>query len=129
MQIDLLAARGPKFATTGRTEHPASDRLGLAAHFPGKTFTRAIASFVNRLRISDRAATNSLPLIPMPPRRRNERPPPQGKSGFKGLPRTADPTVPEPTVRHRSRPPSDNPAEQKSPHHQARDTLQGDEGA
>jgi hypothetical protein len=129
MQIELLAAEGPKFGTPGRSPNPASDHRGPVMPFPGQIFTRAIASFVNRLRISYRAATNTVPLIPMPPRRRRERPSPQGQCGVKSLARAADSPVPEPTLRHRCKPPSSSPTQQKSPHHQARDTLQGDEGA
>ncbi len=129
MQIELLASKGPEFGTTCRMENPASDHRGLATHFPVKTFTRAIESFVNRLHIPFRAATKTVPLIPMPPRRRRERPSPQGQCGVKSLPRAADSPVLEPTLRHRCKLPSSGPTQQKSPHHQARDTLQGDEGA
>jgi hypothetical protein len=129
MQIELLAVKGPEFGTTCRTENSASDHRGFATHFPGQAFTRAIESFVNRLRIPYRAATKTVPLIPMPPRRRREGPSPQGQSGAKGLPRAADPPVHESPLRHRCRLPAGGPTQQKSPHHQARDTLQGDEGA
>ena len=129
MQIMLLAVKGPKFGTTCGAEHPASDHRGLATHFPGQAFTRAIESFVNRLHIPYRAATKTVPLIPMPPRRRREGPSPQRQSGAKGLPRAADSPVPEPTLRNRCKLPSSGHSQQKSPHHQARDTLQGDEGA
>ena len=129
MQIELLAAKGPEFGTTCRTENTASDHRGLVIHFPGKTFTRAIESFVTRLHIPYRAATKTVPLIPMPPRRRREGPSPQGQCGVKSLPRATDSPVPAPTLRHRCKLPSRGTTQQKSPHHQARDTLQGDEGA
>lgn len=129
MQIELLAVKGPKFGMNCRAENHASGHRVLVTPFPGQTVTRAVVSFVRRLRKPYRAATKSVPLIPMPPRRRREGPSPQGQSGFKGLPRAADSTVPIPTLRHRCRLPSGGHTQQKSPHHQARDTLQGDEGA
>ena len=132
MQIELLAVKGPKFGMNCRAENHASDHRVLAAPFPGQTVTHAVVSFVKRLRKPYRAATKSVPLIPMPPRRRREGPSPQGQGGFKGIPRltrAANSSVPEPTPRHRCRLPAAGPTQQKSPHHQARDTLQGDEGA
>ena len=129
MQIELLAVKGPEIGTSCRSVNPSSDHRVLATPFPGQMVTYAVVSFVKRLRKPYRVATKSVPLIPMPPRRRREGPSPQGQSGFKGLPRAADSPVPVPTLRHRCRLPSGSPTQQKSPHHQARDTLQGDEGA
>ncbi|MCK9364155.1 MAG: hypothetical protein M0P74_11245 [Syntrophales bacterium] len=129
MQIELLAVKRPKCETTCKTVNPASDHRVVAIPFPGLAFARAIESFVNRFLIPYRAATKTASLISMPPRRRREGPSPQGQCGGKGLPRAADPLVHESTLRHRCKLPSSGPTQQKSPHHQARDTLQGDEGA
>jgi len=129
MQIELLAVKGPKFGTTCRTEHPASDHRVLATTFTGKAFTRAIESFVNRFLMHSPAATKAVPLVPMPPRRRREATSPQRCRGEKRLSRAAVPLILELPLRHRCRLPSGGPQHQKSPHHQARDTLQGDEGA
>jgi len=129
MQIELLTVKGPKFGMTSRAGNPAADHRVLASPFPGITFTRAIASFVNRFPIPYRAATKIGPSIPMPPRRRREGPVPQRPSGVKVLPRAAYPTVPEPDFRHRFTLPAGGSQQQRSIHHQARDTLRGDEGA
>lgn len=129
MQIELLAVKEPKFGMKCSAENPASDHRVLATLFPGQTVTRAVVSFVKCLRKPYRAAMKTVPLVPMPPRRRREGPSPRGQSGFKGLTRAADSPVLEQHLRHRCRLPSGGPTQQKSPHHQARDTLQGDEGA
>lgn len=131
MQIMLLAVKGPKFGTTCRTVNPSSDHRVFATPFPGQAFTHVIEYFVNRFPIPYhyRAATKIVPLMPMPPRRRSEGPSPQRKSGVMVLPRAAAPPVPEPNLRHRCTLLAGGSKQQKSIHHQARDTLQGDEGA
>ncbi len=129
MQIALLTAKGSKYGMTCTAGYPAADHRILATPSPGKTFTRAVTSFVNRFPIPYRAATKIVSSILMPPRRRREGPSPQRPSGVKVLPRAAYPTVPEPDLHHRSTLPAGGSQQQRSIHHQARDTLQGDEGA
>jgi hypothetical protein len=129
MQIEFLTVKGPKFRTNCGLVVPSPDHGVLATLFPGKVFTRAIASLVNRFPMPYRAATKIVQSMPMPPRRRREGPSPQRQSGVTVLPRAAYPTVPKPDLHHRSSLPAGGSQQQRSIHHQARDTLQGDEGA
>jgi len=141
MQINLLNAMRPESAvivrrwrerdneSPHRPATPGPDPWVLTGRFSVYVLARAIESFVNHVLTNFRGATTGEPLISMPPRRRSEAPPPQRCSGEKRLPRSADPSVLELHLRHRCRLPSGGPEQQKSPHHQARDTLQGDEGA
>lgn len=141
MQIDLFKTLGPESVSIAvrwrkhdsgsplRLANPFIDPWVLTGRFSVHVLARAIESFVSHVLINFQAATTGEPLISMPPRRRSEAPPPQRCSGEKRLPRSADPPVLELHLRHRCQLPSGGPEQQKSPHHQARDTLQGDEGA
>lgn len=141
MQIDFLKAMGLESATIAvrwrkhdggsplRLVNPFPDPRALPGRFSFHVLACAIESFVNHVLTNFRAATTGEPLIPMPPRRRSEAMPPQGSGGNNRLSRAADPPVLELHLRHRCRLPSGGPEQQKSLHHQARDTLQGDEGA
>ena len=131
MQIEPLKTSGPEPGATVILNllNKLADPRNIPGGLPAGAFIRVRKSFVNCFPISYRAATKTVPLIPMPPRRRREGLTPQGQCGVKSLTRAADSPVPEPTLRHRCKLPSRGTTQQKSPHHQARDTLQGDEGA
>jgi hypothetical protein len=141
MQIDLFKTLGPESVSIAvrwrkhdsgsplRLANPFIDPRALPGRFSVQVLARVIESFVNHVLTNFQAATKDEPLIPMPPRRQSEALSPRGRGGVKRLPRAADPPVLELPFRHRCRLPSGGPEQQKSPHHQARDTLQGDESA
>ena len=141
MQINLHDTMGPESAvivrrwrerdneSPHRPATPGPDPRVLTGRFSVHVLARAIESFVNHVLTNFRAATTGEPLISMPPRRRSEAMLPRSRGGGKRLSRAADPPVLELHLRHRCRLPSGGPEQQKSLHHQARDTLQGDEGA
>jgi len=78
---------------------------------------------------SSPAIKNDKPVIPMQSRRRRGALLLRGRCGDKRLHLVADPAVPELNSRPGCRPPTGGSDQTKSLHHQARDTLRGDEGA
>lgn len=75
------------------------------------------------------AARKAVPSPPMPPRRRREALLSRCRGSGKRLPCASDPPLPHRPLLQLYKLPSCDPEHQRSIHHQARDTLQGDEGA
>jgi hypothetical protein len=141
MQIDVLKiiVREPvighmpwRSRYKGSSPKPAilsQDHRILSGACPVPAFARAIASFINYPHTDSLAAMKAVPLRPMPPRRRREALLSRCRGSGKRLPRAAGPLLLQLPLLRPHRLPSCDPEQQKSPHHQARDTLQGDEGA
>ena len=141
MQTDILKAIGRKSViglmpwpsryqgSPHRVKRPAPDRRYFPVIVPVPVFARALALFVNPLPSTLPAAMKAVPLRPMPPRRRREALPSRCRGSGKRLPCAADPPLLQRPLLQPYRLPSCDPEQQKSIHHQARDTLQGDEGA
>jgi hypothetical protein len=141
MRIDLIEGFGPApaiitvqmpeygdgFPRPVKTvpDHPliSGGALGLA-------HVSALESFFSSNTFpSSPAIKNDKPVIPMQSRRRRGALLLRGRCGDKRLHLAADPAVPELNSRPGCRPPVGGSDQTKSLHHQARDTLRGDEGA
>ena len=126
--IDHIPWRSRYKGSSPRPAILSQDHRILPGHCPVLAFARAVASFVNHLHPDSLAAMEAVPLRPKPPRRRREALPSRCRGSGKRLPRATDPPLLRPLLLPYKLPTCD-PEQRKSPHHQARDTLQGDEGA
>jgi hypothetical protein len=140
MRLDLLKAIGTEPAIiTVRKRKPRYGFLlkwvNVYPHHPiifshhfVPVLASTVKSFINNVFPPSPATTKGKSFIPLPPRRRWKALSPRARCGDKRLSWAADPPVPELNPCHRCRPPTGGADQQKSLHHHARDTLQGDEG-
>lgn len=140
MRIDLLKAIGPEPAIIPVRKRICGDRFSLIqvnalpdrpiriGHLLVSLIEFSLRLFISHVFPLSPATTKGKPLIPLPPRRRWKARLPRGRCEDKRIPWAADPPVPELNCPHYCRPSVGGTDQQESLHHQARDTLQGDEG-
>jgi hypothetical protein len=140
MRLDLLKAFGPVPAIITVRKRKRGDGFPLMRvtaypnhpfifnHHFVPVFASILKSFINVIFPPTPATTKAKPFMPLPPRRRWKALSLRDCPGDKRLSWAADPSVPHLNPRHRCRPPAGGADQQISLHHQARDTLQGDEG-
>ena len=140
MRIDLLKANGLEPAIIPIRERICGARFSLIRvnAFPGhpirighllvSLIKSSLRLFISHVFPLSPVTTKRKTLIPLPPRRRWKARLPRGRCEDGRLPWAADPPVSELNRPHYCRPPAGGADQQESLHHQARDTLQGDEG-
>jgi len=140
MRIDLLKANGLEPAITPVWKPICGDRASLIqvnafpdrpiriGHFLVSLIDSSLRLFISHVFPLSPVTTKRKTLIPLPPRRRWKARLPRGRCEDGRLPWAADPPVSELNRPHYCRPPAGGADQQESLHHQARDTLQGDEG-